>query len=373
MSMFMKKDSRKVPVANDVQPMGEFAYALTTNRVAIAVLCDAQSNMERVLIGPWSEILRAINTDFCLGNYDLVADEIRVLGTLLLEIIDSGFSAEQAHQLEQYALSEPYIAENYKNLAKNTICSMKESKNLALQFVAYRIEQERADVSKGKVADLDTVEPITLPFKYSWGHDVNMIASLCACDSAMKQKTSDKHIRSILGRDYFDIPGYIVYGNGMPLTEWNVSDYSLNPLIVHELLAIGEKGIIFRRCANCQKHYLTTINHKGFCSEECRKQAARATRESYNERASKDDREKKYKSAYMYCYNPIKKMKAKGSLSVAQIDQLEAFVKGFLKKAQVLKKEAKNDQDKYKEFTDFLIVGEKEFDALLENLKNSKT
>lgn len=271
-----------------------------SQRIAIALSLDFDSDTEHLVIGEYSDVLFAIRIGF-RDKTNLFCHLQRPIGSLFQELLD--FPQNGIAPRTQFLCPE-----NAKNMPSQLIIrdmeEMYESTSWLWRFTAMRTLQLVNDSSKCETARRDMLEQTLLPFCHTWASTLDRLADESLYKTIEKNVTGSSrppqwsYLAQILGTDYFADPPYLVYGTSAKLERWVVSDSSVCPLITEYFLHAAERGNIVKRCKLCNRFFIASNYRFDFCSDECRDKQRSALAESRKADPLYDMVEKMYRSNY---------------------------------------------------------------------------
>jgi hypothetical protein len=141
---------------------------------------------------------------------------------------------------------------------------------------------------------------------------------------------------------------------------------SFLPILFYYTHKIEEWKLVFQQCKVCDKYFVAKSRHYELCSDECRKQNARASKWEFDERAKGDNLENIHESAYQYWYNRWRKLQKGKAANPEAAAAFKAEFNIFRKEAKERKKSVKAGKTKFADFSSWLAQQQNEADRLMD-------
>lgn len=174
-----------------------------------------------------------------------------------------------------------------------------------------------------------TLEDLTLPFCFSIQQNLMRL-----------QKEHARYAMHYLPREYYALPGGLLWAGDADTSEYGFCTVSLMPLITYSLKQLYANKLFFQNCKLCGKLFLAgSANIPTFCSESCKREQGRLNKQKFDRRSRELGYEKEHKNTYMFLLRSVTRMKknAAGSerIAAAQRALAEFCLEARQRKAQV--------------------------------------
>lgn len=339
--------------------------------MAIAVT----QNCERILIGQWRNVLCKLE-----GNDlpEVDCDITQPFGTLLLNyhLDEHGSSWDDAvtllHRAQEIFLSPPVkqiVMESVKPLEKEALRILNKkykTGNAIHQFLAMRIWHKYWKIRglrKHNLSQdfLNWANNVIRPF--SRPSYINATRIRIDSDNPMFPKTPDIEESDRTRIIYSSIKGY---------DECLFLQDSFVPL-EHFYQCKTDKWVKYIvQCKECGKFFLADTLQYELCSNECKKDAQKETRDRRRENSSTAEVDKVIAAANAHWNNRLRKMRESPEWSAEEVSRYRSAMKRFQTEKSSKRKAHKNGKITFRELQSWLCQQQEEAERVFQEMKSAK-
>lgn len=337
-----------------------------TQTIILALSLDKERNCERVIIGDEHQVRIRMNGE---DNASVLYDEERAIGSLLFDHERQSYkswNAEAIYPLRN-ALLAPSGRKTLESTANTFLTSQEENHDPISIFVSYQCRKWYHD-SYSLIGNEENSNQFTQQIMRLTNSFHNIIR-------AEKMVYSTTEVMTILeeyvrGSKYIgDIEMRTWHPFGHLNTEYLIITNSFIPALYYYFQYIKNQGLQIRQCKACGKLFLSTNKHYDLCSESCKKEKKRQSKQAYDARARENISDRRYNNTSQRMRNQIKRSIEKG-LSEGKAEQINAAFRAFRREAIQRKKKIVTQEDTNM-FADWLFAQERKFTQLCEKIEKA--
>jgi hypothetical protein len=339
-----------------------------TKNCVLAVSLDMKKKTERIIIGELEDVRRHIR-GFPHRELYYLSDN-RDLGQLLM---DYKPIADVAADIRAALIDSVGKKKSPRfGWAVDTLAEHYNSNNPIYQFTALLMWQEYHRAKRDKKAAeslFDTFYDITLALRFN----DTLALRFNVLDSV---KDWQVHSRSNPLRfsdyDFRKFPVTIYFSDDKDTSEYALTDRSPLAICFYYLKRVYDSGRYIQTCPICERPFIAkTAGMRTLCSDACRRVQGRENKRRHDERAKGVSYERASKTAYMYWYNKMVKLRGMG-LPEQKMDKAERMFKEYTDEAARWKKAVAKKKSDVAEFEAWLLSQRDVIDELM-NETNRKS
>jgi hypothetical protein len=319
----------------------------------IAVSLDMKKKTEKTIIGELDDVRRCING---FPHGELYYSAARDLGQLVMDFepIAGEIADIRAALMDSVGGQEsPYIA-----ATADSLLSLYISDNPVHRFTALLMWQEyhRAKHDEKAAENLfDTFDNITLALRFNM---IDYVTEWQGYDRSNPLRFSDF--------DFRKFPVTLYFADDRQTSEYALTDKSPLALCFYYLKRVYGCGRYTQTCPICGRAFVAkTAGMRTLCSDACRRVQGRENKRRHDERAKDVSYERAGKTAYMYWYTKIVKLRGMG-LPKREIERVERLFKKYSDEARARKKAVAQRKADAAEFESWLLSQRDIIDELMD-------
>jgi hypothetical protein len=322
-----------------------------TKDCVLAVSLDMKKKTERIIIGESDEVRRHING---FPHVELYYSDSRDIGRLLMDyapiaVADIRVALMDSvgkHKSPRFGWAVEMLAGYY------------HSDNPVHQFTALLMWQEyhRAKHDRKAAESLfGTFDDITLALRFNV---LNSVKGWQIHSRSNPLKFSDY--------DFRKFPVTLYFADDKDTSEYALADRSLLAVCFYYLKRVYESGRYIQTCPICGRAFVAkTVGMRTLCSDACRRIQGRENKRRHDERAKGVSHERAAKTAYMYWYNKMVKLR-RMNLPEREIGEAEQLFKSYMDEAARRKKAVAKKEAAAAEFETWLLSQRDVIDGLMD-------
>ena len=343
----------------------KLAFNIQQEPIVLALSLDKKRQREHIVIGARSRVYSYFQ-DF--GNENLLYNEVRPLGTLLLEHEAQSIADwnEYVHTPFTLALGSIVGRSNHMKTATAFLNPHLDSQDAICKFTshaslqAYKRFKTIRNVEKRTNGYQSLAANISRSFRQViWGDKKN---------STIQQATDRVQQMMLTNGFQSDTTAQIWYPGRRCRDEWIVVQESLCSVILYYLRQLNDWGMCFCRCNNCGKIFIADSLHHSLCSKKCHQARNRQNKREFDERAKKNGYDIDYKNTSQRMRNRLNTFNSRENVSEEQTQEAVQWLSRFRQDALQKKKQIQTAED-YQAFRNWLFEQERDFEQFL----NEKT